>query len=153
MCRLTPGRSGEEVKIQQHTLALHGGPPTVTSPLPTPWPRYSRAALAEVNRLVRAGKTYDYKHGSEIASFEQAFVDYHHTRYGLMVNSGTSALLSAYYGLDIGPGDEVICPDLTFVGSVTPLLLLGATPVLCDVDAHGNLDAAQLPSLISRRTR
>lgn len=54
-------------------------------------------------------------------------------KYGVFVNSGSSANLLALAILDIGPGDEVITPACTFATTVAPIVQLGATPVFCDV--------------------
>ena len=47
--------------------------------------------------------------------------------------NGTDALQAAYMSLDIGPGDAVFCPDITFVASTEPAKMLGATPIFCDI--------------------
>ncbi len=54
----------------------------------------------------------------------------------------------------IGPGDEVILPSMTFVSSATSVLHAGAVPVFADIDPQSfNLDPAQVPALITGRTR
>lgn len=69
-------------------------------------------------------------------------------------NSGTSALEAAVLAADIGPGDEVIVPAMTFVASANAVLRAGATPVLVDVDlASRNLTAAAVEAAITPRTR
>ena len=56
------------------------------------------------------------------------------TRYAMTTASGSAALLCAYFGLGVGPGDEVICPTYTWINSIGPALLLGARPVFCESD-------------------
>ena len=59
--------------------------------------------------------------------------------------NGTDALQAAYMALGVGPGDAVFCPDCTFIASVEPTYMLGATPVFCDVSMDSyNLDPAAL---------
>ncbi|MBN1402116.1 MAG: DegT/DnrJ/EryC1/StrS family aminotransferase [Anaerolineae bacterium] len=52
--------------------------------------------------------------------------------YAITTVNGTSALYSAFFGLGVGPGDEVICPSFTWIGSIAPALFLGARPVFCE---------------------
>lgn len=74
--------------------------------------------------------------------------------HAVLYNSGTSALLAAYWALGVRPGDEVIAPAWTFFSSVSPLLLLGATPVLVDVDpANGNIALDQVAARVTERTK
>ena len=64
-------------------------------------------------------------------------------RHGVLVASGTDALLLVLMARGIGPGDAVICPSFTFCATAEVVALLGATPVFADVDeATFNLDAA-----------
>ena len=74
-------------------------------------------------------------------------------RTALAVNSATSALHLALAALDIGPGDEVITTPLTFCATVNTILQVGATPVLADVGADGNIDPASIRERITDRTR
>jgi dTDP-4-amino-4,6-dideoxygalactose transaminase len=56
------------------------------------------------------------------------------TRYALTTINGTSALYSAFFGLGVGPGDEVVCPTYTWICTIAPAPLLGARPVFCESD-------------------
>src|SRR5512147_1468219 len=69
--------------------------------------------------------------GPNIDAFEAAFT----ARVGLpsvALTSGTAAMHLGLRLLGVGPGDEVLCPTLTFVASVNPVANLGARPVLID---------------------
>src|SRR5262245_33205693 len=68
--------------------------------------------------------------------FEKAFADYIGVRYAVALPSCTSAIHLALRSLDIGPKDEVIVPDLTWIASAAPISYVGATPVFADVDAR-----------------
>lgn len=128
-------------------------PPPV-APATVPWPRYDPTALARASALLRAGRSFDYHHGPEIAELERLFSRAHGGRHAVALNSGTSALLAAYHALGLGPGDEVLVPTLTFLATASPLFLLGATPVLCDTGTpQGNVSAATLRARITGRTR
>ena len=72
----------------------------------------------------------------------------------LAVTSCTHALEMSALLLDLQPGDEVIVPAFTFVSTVNAFVLRGARPIFADVRADTlNLDEAQLPSLITSRTK
>jgi perosamine synthetase len=66
--------------------------------------------------------------------FEKAFADYCGRRHAVALPSCTSALHLALLAHDIGPGDEVIVPDVTWIASVAPVRYVGATPIFADID-------------------
>ncbi len=72
--------------------------------------------------------------GPYIDKFEREFGDFVGTKYAVSVTNGTVALHLALVALGIGPGDEVIVPDLTFAATINAVLYCGATPVIVDVD-------------------
>lgn len=92
--------------------------------------------------------------GPEVAELEQRLAAYTGAAHCVTVASGTEALLIALMALDIGPGDEVITTPFSFIAAAEAIVLLGATPVMADVEADtGNLDTTQLAARIGRRTR
>ncbi|MGH3242002.1 MAG: DegT/DnrJ/EryC1/StrS family aminotransferase [Spirillospora sp.] len=118
----------------------------------SPWPPIDAEVTAAVTRQLHTDISL-YDRSGIIARFEDAFAARHHGPYCLLTSSGTAALHSAYYALGIGPGDEVIVQDYTFFATATPLLQLGAVPVLADVDKHGELDLERAGELVTDRTR
>ncbi|HNT86538.1 MAG TPA: DegT/DnrJ/EryC1/StrS family aminotransferase [Candidatus Hydrogenedentes bacterium] len=89
-----------------------------------------------------------------VRAFEDRWRDWIGSRYALTVMNGTSALYSAYFGLGVGPGDEVICPVNTWICTIAPALLLGARPVFCDVDPDSlMIDPKDARAKITDRTR
>ncbi len=92
--------------------------------------------------------------GKYVRKFEELFTDFHEGRQSLAVSNGTVALHLALVALGIGPGDEVLVPDLTFAASVNAIIYTGATPVLVDVDSENwNIDVVAARKLISARTK
>ena len=92
--------------------------------------------------------------GPKVRQFEQAFARATQSGEAVTVNSGTAALHAAMYALDIGPGDEVIVPALTFAASANCVLYQGGIPVFVDVEPDTLLvDAAELTAKITPRTR
>lgn len=71
--------------------------------------------------------------GGHLAEFETRTAQFWGNKLGLAFSSGTSAIHAALYALGVSPGEEVIVPTYGFHAMVTPVLLLGATPVFCDV--------------------
>ena len=72
--------------------------------------------------------------GPQVERFEREFAEVIGASHALAVSSGTAAMHLALRVLDIGPGDEVFASDLTFIGSVSPIVFQGATPVFIDCD-------------------
>lgn len=72
--------------------------------------------------------------GPMVTAFEQEFCDCTGIPHAVAVSSGTAALHLALRHLGVGPGDEVIASTLTFIGGVSPIAYLGATPVFIDCD-------------------
>jgi perosamine synthetase len=69
------------------------------------------------------------------ARFESAFAAYVGRKYAMALPSATSAIHLSLLALGVGPGDEVIIPDSTWIASAAPIDYVGATPVFVDVDA------------------
>jgi dTDP-4-amino-4,6-dideoxygalactose transaminase len=65
---------------------------------------------------------------------EEEFAKLCNVRYCMSVCNGSSALYAAYFGVGLGPGDEIICPSYTWICTIGPALLLGARPVFCEID-------------------
>ena len=95
-----------------------------------------------------------YVLGPEVAAFESEYARYSETAACVAVNSGTSALHLALRCLDIGPGDEVIVPALTFVATAWAVSYAGATPVFVDIDpATRTLALGAVERALTERTR
>jgi perosamine synthetase len=92
--------------------------------------------------------------GAYIDRFQNAFARYHDEGHALCTSSGTTALHLALAALGIGPGDEVIVPDLTFGATANVVIHAGATPVLVDIDPiTWTLDPQAMARAITPRTK
>ncbi|HTW92753.1 MAG TPA: UDP-4-amino-4,6-dideoxy-N-acetyl-beta-L-altrosamine transaminase [bacterium] len=92
--------------------------------------------------------------GPRVAEFERGFAKSVGTNEAVAVSSGTAALHAAMFALEIGPGDEVIVPAMTFAASANCVVYQGGTPVFADVDPDTLLlNPGQVESRITRRTR
>jgi len=108
--------------------------------------------IAAVTEVLRSGWL---SMGPTTEHFEQALGDYLGAEHVLAVTNGTAALHLAAAALGIGPGDEVICPSLTFVASAAAMLQTGATVRLADSTSLDDfsLNPDEIDRLAGPRTR
>jgi len=86
--------------------------------------------------------------------FERAFAEYLGVKHAIATSSCTGALHLALAALGVGPGDEVIVPDLTWVATASAVAYVGATPVFVDVQPRSwCMDPSAFEAAITRRTR
>ncbi len=86
--------------------------------------------------------------------FEEQFAAYIGTKYAIATSSCTGALQIALLALEIGVGDEVIVPDLTWVATANAVRYTGATPIFADVDMQSwTLDPSSVERLITPKTK
>ncbi len=107
--------------------------------------------MSAVERVIASGQ---FVLGPEVSAFEEEFASFCGARFGVGVNSGTSALHLALLAAGVGPGDEVITVPLTFVASVAAITYTGARPVLVDVEpASLTMDPSRLEAAITPDTK
>lgn len=87
--------------------------------------------------------------GRYVEMFEEELAVYVGRKYCIACGNGTDALQLAYMAYGVSADDAVFCPDMTFISSVEPAVMLGATPVFCDIDPVSyNLDPKDLEKKI-----
>lgn len=92
--------------------------------------------------------------GEYVNLFERSFAAFCGVEHAVAVANGTCALQLALAALGIGPDDEVIVPDLSFIATANAVLAVGATPVFADIeDETLCLDPAEIERLVTPRTR
>ncbi len=84
---------------------------------------------------------------------EREFADMFACNSALAVTNGTAALICALIGCGVGPGDEVIVPGYTFIATAMAPLVIGAVPVLVDIDATMTLDSTAVALACTARTK
>jgi len=95
-----------------------------------------------------------YVLGPAVTDFETEFASFCDVDHCAGVNSGTSALVMALRALDVGPGDEVVTSGNTFIATAAAIALVGAKPVLVDVDpGTRNIDPKLISMALSNRTK
>src|SRR5947208_7913954 len=92
--------------------------------------------------------------GPHVERFEKSLAEYCQTKHAIGVSSGTDALLCSLMALNIGPGDEVICPTFTFFATAGTIARVGGKPVFVDIDpATFNNDPNRIEKKITKKTR
>ncbi|WP_439378724.1 DegT/DnrJ/EryC1/StrS family aminotransferase [Amycolatopsis lexingtonensis] len=91
--------------------------------------------------------------GPFVPRFEAAFAEWNDVAHGVACSSGTAALTLALRALGIGPGDEVLVPEFTFVASAWAVTYTGATPVFVDCRDDLTIDPALAEAAITPRTK
>jgi dTDP-4-amino-4,6-dideoxygalactose transaminase len=92
--------------------------------------------------------------GPNVRAFEQEAADYLGVPRTIGVANGTDALVLVLDAMDVGPGDEVICPSFTFYATAEAIARRGATPVFADIDPVTlNLDVEDVAARVTDRTR
>ena len=87
--------------------------------------------------------------GQEVTELEEKLAAYVGRKHCVTCGNGTDALQLAYMAYGVGPGDAVFCPDMTFIASVEPACMHGASPVFCDIEPDTyNLSPASLEAHI-----
>lgn len=110
-----------------------------------------RAELLEkVGELLDSGM---FILGQEVSQFEETFAKIAGTKYAVGVANGTDSLMLSMQALGICVGDEVITVSHSYLASASSVALIGANPVLIDVDDNFNMDASKLEDAITAKTK
>jgi len=119
--------------------------------IPLARPRFSQADLDAVARVLDSGMLVQ---GERVAAFEEGLAERTSRRFAVAVSSGTAALELGLTALGVGPGDEVLCPALTWPSPAHAVQRVGARVVLVDVDASDwNGDPARYSDARTGRTK
>ncbi len=106
---------------------------------------------ARFSEVLDAGQ---FIRGPHFYAFQEEAAAYLGVKKAVGVANGTDALVLALDALEIGPGDEVICPAFTFYATAESIARRGATPVFADIDPQTlNLDLDDVAAKITSRTR
>jgi dTDP-4-amino-4,6-dideoxygalactose transaminase len=144
--------------LQSKKLAIEGGTPVRTEPLPLEFPGIHHMDEEEVQSVVEVLRSkslfryYGLDLQRQVEQLESEVAAFLGTRHALAVSSGTGALHTAMAALRVGPGQEVIIPAYLWVAVASAVVNLGAIPVLADIDRSFCLDPEKLESYITDRT-
>jgi len=119
---------------------------------PVAEPEIGEEELKNVVEAVKSG--WISSKGKFIEEFENLFAKYIGLKYGVATSNGTTALHLALSALNIGPGDEVIVPDLTFAATINAVMYTGAKPVIVDVNGdYWCMDPEKVKEAVTPRTK
>jgi perosamine synthetase len=128
----------------------HAAVPGATDAIQMAGPWITDFEVQVVTEVMRNG-WYDYAYCER---FEREFADWHGRAHALMTPNCTTALHLLLAALEVGPGDEVLVPDCTWIGSTAAITYVGATPVFCDIDpADWCLCPRSAAAAITERTK
>lgn len=120
--------------------------------IPLDWPNIGNLEKEYVLKALDSG--FVSTAGPLVKEFEDEFAAFLDCKNAISVVNGTSGLHLALRLLNIGPGDEVIVPSLTFIASANSVTYVGATPVIVDVQPDTwTIDPLQIEKAISSRTK
>jgi len=149
------------MNMTKKTLALFGGPKTITGTFKT----YNPIGVEEVDAargVIESGVLSqflgvwheDFYGGPKVREFERQCAEYFGVKHAVTVNSWTSGLVAAVGAIGIEPGDEVIVTPWTMSASATAILHWNAIPVFADIDPETfNLDPVSVEANITPFTK
>lgn len=91
--------------------------------------------------------------GPKVEEFEKKFAKYVGAKYAVAVSSCTTALHLSMIVAGVKPGDEVICPSLSFIATANSIRYVGALPVFADCNKSYNIDPKSAEKLINKKTK
>jgi dTDP-4-amino-4,6-dideoxygalactose transaminase len=135
-------------------LALLGGTPVRVDPYPQ-WPVFDERDIAAVTAVIRSGQWGGFPYpGPQTEEFTRRFTELQGGGYPVLMMNGTVTMEVALRAANIGWGDEVIVPALTFQATAAAPLAAGAIPVIADIDPENYcLDPKAVNAAITPRTR
>lgn len=139
------------VEIEQ--LAIEGGTPVRSTPLPGHDRMMGQDEIDELTEVIRSGQLGRHG-GTKVKALEKAFAERYGVKHAIAVSSGSAADHTAIAMIDPEPGDEIIVTPCTDFGSILGILFQNAIPVFADLDSQTLcLDPASVEARITPRTR
>jgi perosamine synthetase len=147
---LVPGEPADDyfLVMQKNISEVRSIPDVIL----TAGPSISIREINYVNDAVSTG--WNSRHSDYLTRFESAFAEYVGVQHAMATSSCSGALHLSLLALGIGPGDEVIVPDVTWVATASAVMYTGAKPVFADINTNDwtiNLDSIR--SLINNKTK
>ena len=118
------------------------------------WPQWDDSERSLLSEVLDSGRWSRSRRGEVADRWAAEFAAFQGARHGLALTNGTHTLEAALAACDVGEGDEVIVPALTFVATATAALAVNATPVIVDVDPETLcVTADAIEAALTERTR
>lgn len=134
------------------TPAIAGGKPVKSTPFGKT-KRYGEEELCELTEALAQGSLF-YAHGKKVITLEKLFAEKIQAKHAIASTSGTAAIHAALMAAGISPGDEVIVPPITDMGTVIGVLFQGGIPIFADLDERTyNLLPSAIEAAITPKTK
>lgn len=134
-------------------IALDGGKPEIAAPAPPLPLRWGAPEKERLDAMLEQPSLF-YWSGSQTKLLIERFQKHYPLTHVMPCSSGTAAIHIAVAAMGLKPGDEVIVPPITDMGTVIGILYQQGVPVFADLGAHTyNLDAADIRRRITKKTR
>lgn len=116
--------------------------------------RIGKEEIQACQRVIESRNLFKINGGvQEVHCFEEELKEKFKTDYAILMTSGNAALASALVGMGVGPGDEVIIPAYTYIATAMAVTMVGAIPVIAEVDKTLTLDPDDMERKISKYTK
>jgi perosamine synthetase len=150
ICLALPQTSAAEKRTRAASTAAASNTKSATD-----WPVWDAGDEKALLDVLHSGKWGRTGGGpTRVQEFETLFAERMRAKYCVATSSGTTALLSSFGALNLGPGDEVILPPYTFVASFNAITAHYALPIFADVDAASfQIDPAKVSAAITPATK
>ena len=152
------GRAGAN-PVKLETLALNGGPKAVKTPPDSLawercWPLYGREEQEAVLEIARTPWGGPDGQCNSIPLLEEEWKEHFKVPYARVHSSGTAALMSLYFALDLPPGSEIMVPSYTYWATIVPMRFFGLVPVFVDINPRTlNLDLEDAQRRLTKNTK
>src|SRR4051794_31127306 len=132
-------------------LAIKGGTPLRTKGWPR-WPQWGEEEAQRLQQVLESGEWGGFN--PLVREFEETWAKRHGAKYCVSAVNGTLTLEAALRVVGVGQGDEVIVPPYTFIATANAVRLVGATPVLADIEGDTyNFDIDHVAEAIGPKTK
>jgi hypothetical protein len=146
------GSNALEMETTSVTLECDSLSPAASAD-PEAWPFFAEDEIEAAVQVLRSGKV-NYWTGQEGRQFEDEFAFFVGSKHAIALANGSVALECALKALGVGPGDEVVTTSRTFIASASCAVMLGARPVLADIDRDSqNITAESIGRVLTPRTK
>jgi len=142
--------------VAEDKLAIDGGPPVISDPIPFGVSGPSvvdEEEVEAVSEVLRSQELFRYDAQSQCHQFEKEASELLGVGYTLIVTSGTAALVCAMKGVGLGPGDEAIVSGYTYIATPAAIIATGAVPVIAEIDDSLGLDPYDVEKKITSHTK
>ncbi len=135
------------------SLAIDGGTPEILAPIPPLPQRWGEEERAQLDAMLGQGSLFYWK-GPQTTLLIERFQKHYPLAHVMPCSSGTAAIHIAVAAVGLEPGDEVIVPPITDMGTVIGILYQQGVPVFADLEPHTyNLDLEAVRTRITPKTR